>query len=68
VFEDLSVVLKSLVSKGSMSLLFLLNYSAISTLTLLVGRKEEHLACKKSNDWEVLAWLSVCTEVQMIWI
>jgi len=32
---------------------------------LLVGRQEEHLACKKSSD-ETLAWLSVCSEVQMI--
>jgi len=31
---------------------------AFSSLTLLVGRQEEHLACKKLSD-EVLAWLSV---------
>jgi len=34
-------------------------------LTLLVGRQEEHPACKKISD-EVLAWLSVCSVVQMI--
>ena len=34
-------------------------------LTPLVGHQEEHLACKQLND-EVLAWLSVWSEVQMI--
>jgi len=34
---------------------------------LLAGRQEEHPACKKLSD-EVLAWLSVCGEVQMICI
>jgi len=38
---------------------------AFSALTLLVGYQEEHPACKKLSD-EVLAWLSVCSEVQMI--
>jgi len=33
---------------------------AISALILLVGRQEEHPACKKFND-EVLVWLSVWT-------
>jgi len=33
-------------------------------LTLFVGRQKEHPACKKSD--EVLAWLSVWGEVQMI--
>jgi len=32
---------------------------------LLVGRQEWHLACKKLSG-EVLAWLSVLSEVQMI--
>ena len=32
---------------------------------LLVWRREEHLACKKLSD-EVLVWLSVCTEVQVV--
>jgi len=31
---------------------------AFIALTLLVGRQEEHPACKKLTD-EVLAWLSV---------
>ena len=36
-------------------------------LTLLVGRQEEHLACKKLSS-EVLAWLSAWSEVQTcIW-
>ena len=37
-----------------------------SALTLLVGRQEGHPACKKLSG-EVLAWLSVCSEVQT-WI
>jgi len=41
--------------------------SAFSALTLLVGRQEEHLACKKLSGGE-LAWLSVWSEVQTcIW-
>jgi len=38
---------------------------ALSALTLLVGRQEEHPACKRLTG-EVLAWLSVWNEVQMI--
>jgi len=41
--------------------------AAISALTLLVGRQEGHAACKKLSD-EVLAWLSVWSEVPMIYI
>jgi len=43
----------------------LLNISeqAFSTLTLLVGHQEEHLAFQNLSD-EVLAWLSICSEVQ----
>ena len=37
--------------------------SAFSALTLLVGRQEGHLACKKLSGG-VLAWLSVWREVQ----
>ena len=37
---------------------------AFSALTLLVGWQEEHPARKKTSD-EVLAWLSVWSEVQM---
>ena len=41
--------------------------SAFSALTLLVGRQEEHPACKKLSGG-VLAWLSVWSEVQTcIW-
>ena len=36
---------------------------AISVLTLLVWRQEEHPACKKLSG-EVLAWLSVWSEVK----
>ena len=39
-----------------------------SALALLVGQQEEHLACKKLSDGEMLAWLSVWSEVQMICI
>jgi len=39
----------------------------LSALTLLVGRQEEHPACKKLSGG-VLAWLSVWSEVQTcIW-
>jgi len=37
--------------------------STFSALTLLVGRQEGHPACKKLSG-EVLAWLSVWSEVQ----
>jgi len=48
--------------------LFTQAISAFSTLTLLVGRQERHLACKKLSGW-VLAWLSVWSEVQTcIWL
>jgi len=36
---------------------------AFSALTLLVGRQEGHLACKKQSGG-VLVWLSVWSEVQ----
>jgi len=40
---------------------------AFSALTLLVGRQEGHLACKKLSGG-VLVWLSVWSEVQTcIW-
>ena len=43
------------------------NIEAFSALTLLVGRQEGHPACKKLTG-EVLAWLSVWSEVQTcIW-
>jgi len=42
---------------------------AFSALTLSVGRQEGHPACKKTfQSGEVLAWLSVWSEVQTcIW-
>jgi len=40
---------------------------AFIALTLFVGRQEECPACKKLSD-EVLAWLSVWSEVQIICI
>jgi len=46
---------------------FSLELIAFSALTLLVGRQEGHLACKKT-EWWVLAWLSVWSELQTcIW-
>jgi len=39
--------------------------TAFSALTLLVGRQEEHPACKKLSD-EVLMWLSVWSEVRIV--
>jgi len=40
-----------------------INSHACCALTLLVGRQEGHPACKKLSG-EVLAWLSVWSEVQ----
>ena len=40
---------------------------AFSALTLLVGRQEGHPACKNLSD-EVLVWLSVWSNVQIICI
>jgi len=37
----------------------------VDHLTLLVGQQEGHPACKKLSG-EVMAWLSVWSEVQMI--
>jgi len=39
-------------------------FYAFSALTLLIGRQEGHLACKKLSGG-VLAWLSVCSAVQI---
>jgi len=48
--------------------LVIITWFAFSALTLLVGRQEEHPACKNWSD-EVLVWLSVWSEVQIacIW-
>ena len=43
-------------------------FVAFSALTLLVGHQEEHPACKNWLSDEVLAWLSVRSEEQMICI
>ena len=43
----------------------LVKHLTFGALTLLVGRQEEHPACKTLSD-EVLAWLSVWSEVQVI--
>jgi len=43
------------------------NLIAFNALTLLTGLQEEHLVSKKLSD-EMLAWLSVWSEVQMICI
>ena len=44
-----------------------MQHYTFSALTLLVGRQEGHPACKKLSS-EVLAWLSVWSEVQTsIW-
>jgi len=39
----------------------------VRAFTLLVGRQEEHLACKKLSG-EVLVWLSVWSKVQIVCI
>jgi len=44
-----------------------LSFDAFSALTLLVEHQEEHPACKKLSD-EVLVWLSVWSEVQVVCI
>jgi len=47
--------------------LFVIIIFAFSALTLLVGQREGHLACKKLSG-EVLAWLSDWSNVQTcIW-
>jgi len=53
----------SLASSFTLLLLLVLLRPTFSTLMLLVGWQEEHLACKKLSD-EVLAWLCVWSEVQ----
>jgi len=51
----------------SLSLIFYSICYAFRALTLLVGRQEEHPACKELSD-EVLAWLSVWSDVQIVCI
>ena len=58
--ELILTVFKTVNSISSISIAF-------SALTLLVGRQEGHLACKKQSGW-VLVWLSVWSKVQTcIW-
>jgi len=59
------VLLLSVTTSDSCRLVVNLIQVAFSALTLLVGRQKEHLACKILSG-EVLAWLSVWSEVQMI--
>jgi len=47
---------------------FIHSFTAFSALTLLVRRQEEHPACKKIKSDEVLVWLSVWSEVQIVCI
>ena len=62
----LIVYFKVIMSMVSRSFTVLVQ-TAFSALTLLVGRQEGHLACKKQSGG-VLAWLSVWSEVQTcIW-
>jgi len=46
--------------------LILISPTAFSALTLLVGRQEEHAACKKLSDVVLACMLSVWSEVQII--
>ena len=57
----------SIIVSNIMLIVCTVHSSAFSALTLLVGRQEGHPSCKKLNGG-VLAWLSVCSEVQTcIW-
>jgi len=61
---EMAHTVDSLQFHGNSHLLILVAFSA---LTLLVGRQEGHPTCKKLSS-EVLAWLSVWSEVQIcIW-
>jgi len=61
---------KLITCRNTNSVFFVYFYAfwySFSALMLLVGRQEGHPACKKLSG-EVLAWLSVWSEVQMICI
>jgi len=45
--------------------IFVFVFFAFGALTVLFGHQEEHPVCKELSD-EVLAWLSVWSEVQVI--
>jgi len=40
-------------------------YCKLASSVLTVGHQEEHPACKEMSD-EVLAWLSACSDMQII--
>jgi len=65
VFNALLSLLYALISFAVYLFTYLTTYFAFSALMLLVGWQEGHPACKKLSG-EVLAWLSVWNEVQMI--
>ena len=56
-----------LFDNDSICAIFLFLLLCLSALTMLVGRQKEHPACK---NWvmtdEVLVWLSVCSEMQIV--
>jgi len=47
-------------------LLLLFAFSALTLLVNLVGRQEEHSACKNLSD-ELLVWLFIWNEVQIVY-
>jgi len=66
-FSSLPVMVNKVIGYIISWLLLIFKSIAFSALTLLVGRQEEHPACKKMSD-EALAWLSAWCEVQIIYI
>ena len=54
---------------GNLIIRFVCYFDAdgFSALTLSLGRREEHPACKNLSD-EVLVWLSVWSKVQIVCI
>ena len=59
-----------LVIGHDLTVLSKLQFKVFSVLTLLVGHKEKQLACTKSSDELVQAWLSVSsddTQMSCIW-
>jgi len=69
--QQLKLALTIIMKTNATAVNYLCNFNvsvcAFSALTLLAGRQEGHPACKKLSGG-VLAWLSVCSEVQTcIW-
>jgi len=52
-----------ILDKGPLNVCVCVWQFTVGVLALLVGWQEEHLVCKKQSGG-VLAWLSVCSEVQ----